>query len=796
MTNELLTAFSKDMPIQAMRRQYAAALAEADDATAGGLAAAFADAGERTRRNILRFLVLRGGRFALAAFGALFMKHEPARPLFYEVLREAGLLGVNAVIEIRRRIPPAEEEAYTEPLSRLHEILCGTGHFDRLREFLDHESEKVILYALRQFYLFPTRETLELLRPIGEHPNWLVRHNILEIYLRTGADAALFAALDFLDDPEKRIREKIRDAVRTDVGRFYPILVRRFENPLDLKFNPVLALLGEIGRMDLAERLVQYVVSYRRPLNVKALDAFQQIVGRELSGYTEPFNPEGRHRRIALHLRTMILSGTAEVRDALADFIRRLGPGGIALLVREYDGSGSLEAENAEAVYRALRDEDDAARIDEFLARGDERECVNLVTLVSRKLGDASFLSLCGKLAESLPPDRLSLFLATLHRVRPGFPELHDLLLALSGRLEPPERRLAVLRFLGTAGNPRLLAKLETELDNPDPAHRIEILSLLGRFNNVEAVTVLKKAVDDPHPGVRRALLDALASIDTLEATVMLFYVFRGEIERGDETVAKIIAERGKERYFKYLDSMNEFFRKELGLTLANLSESFVDDVSANLASLDFAERSRALELLTLVAENRRDEVLEKLRALLNDPDDRMRAMLARTLAAIGGDAVADLTLSLLNDASPRVRANAIEILPLVHDKELYKHVYRFLRDENNRVRANAVMTLYKAGDRRVVLALADMLKSDDKWMRASAAFALGEIEDERTTPLLLGILNDPDLDVRRNAVKALGKVGGASCVKHLLPFLSQHDRALYDEASRAIAKIKGREGA
>lgn len=796
MTKELLAALSVDLPPRAMRRTLAHLLRACDGVTAGELALAFPGADSTLARNILRFLVAAGGRAALAAHSALFLKEERHRALFLDVLREAGLPGTNAVIDICRRIPPERAEEFAAALRELHELLNATGHFDRLKEFLDHEQEKVVLYALRQFYLFPTKETLELLRPVGTHANWLVRHNILEIFLRVGGDAALHAALDFLDDPEKRIRDRIRDEVRKNLSRFYPILVRRFENTLDLKFNAILQLLSEIGRTDLFDRLVHYVIAYKKPLNIRALDTFSQILGRETAGFTEPFNPDGKHRRVAIHLRTLFLSGGPEAHAGLAQLVRKLGTGAFALLLREFDGSGSLEAENVEAVYRAIKEEDDGARLVEFLGRGVEPETVNLLRLLRRKTGDAAFLTHLVRLVETLPPEPLETLLSLVHKVFPDFPAFRETLLQMVERLEPPERRLVALRFLGRIGDPKLLGNLERELDNDAEAHRIQIIELLGRFNNVEAVTVLKKAIADERPAVRKALLDALVGIDNLEATVMLFYVFREEIERGDESVAALIAERGKERFFKYVDGMNEFFRKELGLTLANLSESFVDDVAANLTSLNFEERSRALDLLTLISENRRDEVLEKLRTLLNDPDDRMRAMLARTLAAIGGNEVAEFAISLLDDPNPRVRANAIEILPLIHDSDLYRHIYKYLKDDNNRVRANAVMALYKSGDRRVVIALSDMLKHEDKWMRASAAFALGEIGDERLTPLLFGSLADPDLDVRRNSVKALGKIGDGSCVKHLLPLLSQHDKSLYEEASRAIAAIRRREEA
>lgn len=794
MEKKLLDAFTRDIPAAAMRRNLAAELAACDAALAGRVALAFPPASDKVGRNILRFLVLSGGRAALAAHSALYLKETARRPLFHAVLREAGLAAVNAMVDLARRLPPDGEGEHAACRRELHAILRETGHYDRLTEFLDHDQEKVILYALRQFYLFPAKETLDLLRPVGAHPNWLVRHNILEIFLRLSGDEARHAALDFLDDPEKKIRDRIRDEVRRDLAAFYPVLVRRFENTLDLKFNTILSLLGEVGRTDLLDRLVHYVVAYKRPLNVRALETFTQILARETRDFGDPFNPDGRHRRLAIHLRTLLLSAGPDTHAGLAQIVRKLGDGGMALLLREYDGSGSLEAENIESVYRALRDEDDAARLAAFVGRGVEPETVNLLRLMRRKIGDPPLLTHLFRLIESLPVESVDALLALTHGTFPEFPAFREGILQLVDRSGEPERRLALLRFLGTIGDPKLLENLDREMDHEDEAHRIEILGLLGRFHSVEAVAVLKKAVGDARPAVRKALLDALCGIDNLEATVMLFYVFREEIERGDADVASLIAERGKERFFRHLGGMNEFFRKELGQTLANLSESFVDDVAADLSSLNFDERSRALELLTLISENRRDEVLVKLRTLLNDPDDRMRAMLARTLAAIGGDEVADFAVSLLDDPNPRVRANAIEILPLLHDADLYAHVYRFLKDENNRVRANAVMTLYRAGDRRVVLALADMLKSEEKWMRASAAFAIGELGDERLTPLLVGSIADPDPDVRRNAVKSLGKCGDTSCVKHLLPLLSREDKSLYDEASRAIAAIRRRE--
>ncbi len=198
--------------------------------------------------------------------------------------------------------------------------------------------------------------------------------------------------------------------------------------------------------------------------------------------------------------------------------------------------------------------------------------------------------------------------------------------------------------------------------------------------------------------------------------------------------------------------------------------------------------RARAAECLGYLAGH---EVVARLRALLNDPDETVRAVTARALARIGGDDAADALARALSDPSEltslrvaenlhrlgmtaiphltralssgnrRAQVLAARILGELRAHEArsaLRHAASFGQDEN--VRAQAVAALGKVGDPEDVELIARCARDRDWPVRAQAANALGMIGDTSTIPLLRELMRDPQWWVRLNASRALANMG------------------------------------
>lgn len=740
------------------------------------------------RRCLLRLLLLQGDRQSILRFQRYFVMKEN-RDTALTVLNEAGLMSVNAIVEIRRRIPDSSLKAWSQDIERLYQIIENAGFFKGLEILSGHRDEKVILYALRQFYQFPSGEILRYIAPLAEHRNPLVRTNMVEILHSIGTDEALHLMLNFLGDADKETRERAKERTRQQFARCYPVIIRRLEDAADPCLYPLINLVGEVGDTTVLDKLTDYVLNYKKPLNNRAFVAFEAIASRQIG--KETFSPAGGHHRIAIFLKGMLLAAPDGAVEAIAAFIQRLGKEAILMLLWEYVSAGTIERRNLQHVFNKMTELDNDILF-QHVSTIDEPVLLALCELLQSRLGVSDFQRLLSRMIDTLPPEVLDRSLKGLLDLYGDHHIMREKCYSIL-RKKTPDRWRIILQHLGRSGDLKLLETLSLEINDENLESRLNIIDTLGNFHCAEAIEILEKITDDPRPKVRTALVEVLSRIDSLEATVLLFKLFTLESNTGNKELVQIIARKGRDRFFRYIEKISEKQRNEFGMQLAHHDDDFVTDVSRNLFSLNFDERKRALELLILISDRRKDEVMEQLKSLINDPDERLRALLSRTIAMIGGAEVSDLVLELLDDPDPRVRANAIEILPAIHDEKLMAAIYPFLRDENNRVRANAVMTLYRLGDSRVLVAISEMLKSTDKWMRASAAFAMGEIDDQRTQPILISFLDDPDLDVRRNVIKALGKVGDRSATKYLLRFLSAPDKSIAEEASRAVNAIKER---
>jgi len=224
--------------------------------------------------------------------------------------------------------------------------------------------------------------------------------------------------------------------------------------------------------------------------------------------------------------------------------------------------------------------------------------------------------------------------------------------------------------------------------------------------------------------------------------------------------------------------------------------------------------RARAAENLGYFGDS---STVARLRPLLGDPDETVRAVAARALARLGGEEAAEalaraladpseLTslrvaenlqrlghvavpylVSALGSGSRRAQVLAARILGELRAEEgrgALRHAATFGQDEN--VRAQAVLALGKIGHPDDLELIVRCARDRDWPVRAQAANALRMIGDTSTIPLLREMLRDPEWWVRLNASRALAAMGPMG-ERALADALWDDDRYARDRAAATL---------
>lgn len=162
--------------------------------------------------------------------------------------------------------------------------------------------------------------------------------------------------------------------------------------------------------------------------------------------------------------------------------------------------------------------------------------------------------------------------------------------------------------------------------------------------------------------------------------------------------------------------------------------------------------------------------------ALLDHPDERVRATAAGALARLDAAPFVDRLTKLLADPDARVRANAIEALAAAGDKELPKKIRVLVNDPSTRARVNVMLTI--AGIQGISAAeewfpMISKLAQGDRQERATAAYALGRLPADQSMDLLSALLKDSELEIRCEAARALGRVGSPRVIPPLVEQLA-----------------------
>jgi HEAT repeat protein len=139
------------------------------------------------------------------------------------------------------------------------------------------------------------------------------------------------------------------------------------------------------------------------------------------------------------------------------------------------------------------------------------------------------------------------------------------------------------------------------------------------------------------------------------------------------------------------------------------------------------------------------------LAAALADPDDRIRASAARSLALIGDSEEVDALVDALeHDDASDVREASAHALGLIGDSRAVSAVSRTLVDDREEpaVRGMAAEALGDLGERSAVKPLVSALSDPAVEVRFWSAFALGRLGDPAASPALRRLAESDDAEL------------------------------------------------
>lgn len=322
----------------------------------------------------------------------------------------------------------------------------------------------------------------------------------------------------------------------------------------------------------------------------------------------------------------------------------------------------------------------------------------------------------------------------------------------------------------GPVGQDAALEAVLTEPVNFIRTVELAVLSGLSRPTKEAILETLSRR--GPNEFVRRtavATLEALSAGRPTETISMALWDTERTVRAQQETraaenmswarpgAAEIPADAFR-RFFEGFDRLDPEVRSLAAITLTRLDPELDGRLRQVLASLEPGRRLQAVKIVQAL--HREPELQSVLLELVQDPDQRVRATVVKTLAILGDEPAVRALLGAVADFDRRVVANTVEAIEAVGFAELVGLLKIFTQHPNNRIRANAVKALLLMGNRSAEGVLRQMLASPQELMRLSATWVLGEIDHPQRLDWLERLTRtDASARVRQKARAVLGEI-------------------------------------
>jgi twitching motility protein PilT len=403
--------------------------------------------------------------------------------------------------------------------------------------------------------------------------------------------------------------------------------------------------------------------------------------------------------------------------------------------------------------------------------------------------------------------------------VRLNDPDAHGDLCALFASNDAGARTAAAEVALHVASR-TVLAELTNKAKDPAWPGRVEAMAALVPRAGVGALPLLKNVLEAGRPNEKSLALAHLAQTerfakDVPQAVAVAALALRDPDERifGQamralstlepdgfwELCEPVATRRGPEARKVFLaiaaerpsPSVLAFFRQHLRsgekafqiMLLDALevspSEPLFPAIVDAVSSRDLAVRTRAMQVITNLAQQKRIDAARAIVWLLGSKDVNVRRA-AGEIANQVGDADGSLSarlLKFLRDEDWWVRERVLDALIQMNGANLTKHIVaEYLSSPADTVRRFAVHALMRIGDARALGALVRTAQSDADWMVCEGAIdAMVKLNDQRAVPYLVELLGTRPA-LRLAAITALRKLHAKEALGSAAELLKDED--------------------
>lgn len=180
------------------------------------------------------------------------------------------------------------------------------------------------------------------------------------------------------------------------------------------------------------------------------------------------------------------------------------------------------------------------------------------------------------------------------------------------------------------------------------------------------------------------------------------------------------------------------------------------DDVPALLKCLSHRRPEvRYGAFAALAGRERDEEVMRKLRVMVDDPDPWVKTIAVLKFAELGDPSIAENLVEIITDGSREARIALLDIIAgrgPSEDRSIIEVIRFALADKKEIIRRHAIIAAGASRSRRLVPFLADRLREKHHDIRIHAAKAMYLIGGEESADYLIGLLADNDSVVRDEA--------------------------------------------
>jgi len=321
----------------------------------------------------------------------------------------------------------------------------------------------------------------------------------------------------------------------------------------------------------------------------------------------------------------------------------------------------------------------------------------------------------------------------------------------------------------------------------------LEALVTIGAREAVPHIMPLLQHADDE---VRESAVDALAALGP--------EVAREELEAriGDPSgdvraaIARALAAAGDRRSVPLLVSRVGDADPDVARAAAEALRELDEDAGLEVALkvLRGATQERVSALTALAVWGRRESAAA-VRAVLRDPEPRVRAAAVTALARIEGPAALDALRAAMRDEEPAVRRDALDAVDALRLAAAAPDVAALLDDRYFSVRSRARYVAGAIGAREAVPRLVAMLEAEVRIVeRLFLAEALAELGAPEGARELLRLVREDREYWPTRAMDALARFGVRDAIPDLLNVARSSHAWHVDSAVRALGALKAAE--